>query len=446
MSKLKEAIILKVIMPIADWKFKTRISKSYLQLSRMAAWSPEKIKVWQNEHLCKRIQHAYDHIPYYHKLFDSLGIKPEEIREMKDLKKIPVLTKDIIRKHYKELMPDDLNRYSFHNGATGGSTGTPVRYLCDNISWSMANAFCILRRQKTGYHYGDKFIGLGGSSIGTASTHSFVHRLYYRLIGKCAMASKGISGNEMKRYHDFIKKNDIRFIYGYSSVIYLFAKYVVDNNLQDDFNIQAVFPTSDMLTPYYAEVINKAWNCKILDSYGAFDSSICAYRELWNDQGFLTGYNIFVETDNAMGPSKGNVLVTDLVGYSFPFIRYDLGDVVELDTEKSYSSNHNGQVLKSLLGRSSDLIKLGNGFYITEVSLHNAFKDIHIDGYRVEVEDDLLTISVVPNAGYTDYEENEMKEIIMQRTGGDYRISVIRCDKLEYRANGKSLFVMTDGN
>ena len=431
-------------MPVADLKFGTAIGKYYKLVKEMSKWSPEEVFQWQTSMMRERIKHAYEQIPYYTRLLDELNLKPTDFKTLDDLAQLPILTKDIIRTNYDDLLPKDLANYPYHKGATGGSTGMPMRYLCDNKSWSMTNAFNILQRQSTGYHYGDWFVAMGGSSIGTAATHSFIHKLYYRLIGKNAMGSSGINENEMRRYFDFIKANKIKFIYGYASIIYLFAKYVKDNGLENKLNIQAVFPTSDILTKSYASLIQETLRCKILDSYGAFDGSVSGYKRLWDDNGFLCGYGTYIETDGMISTSNGRILVTDLVGRAFPFIRYELGDVVELDLEKSYSPVHNGQVIKTLQGRESNMIRLKNGFYISEVSLHNAFKDIHIDGYNVDVVDSKLVVTVIPTKGYTVEEENAMKQVLSKRTGGAYDIEVRHKDKIERRKNGKCLYIMTD--
>ena len=43
---------------------------------------------------------AYNNVPYYKKLFDKAGIKPEDIKTLKDIEKLPFTTKDDLRKAY----------------------------------------------------------------------------------------------------------------------------------------------------------------------------------------------------------------------------------------------------------------------------------------------------------------------------------------------------------
>ena len=56
----------------------------------MNSWSMSDIRDWQESHLQAFVKQAYQHTKYYHELFDSLNIKPEDIKRREDLKRIPI--------------------------------------------------------------------------------------------------------------------------------------------------------------------------------------------------------------------------------------------------------------------------------------------------------------------------------------------------------------------
>ena len=60
----------------------------------------EQIKAWQDERLVKTVKHVYDNVPYYKKMMDDKGVKPEDIRSRDDLSRLPFLTKDDLRDAY----------------------------------------------------------------------------------------------------------------------------------------------------------------------------------------------------------------------------------------------------------------------------------------------------------------------------------------------------------
>lgn len=47
--------------------------------------------------LNKILKYAYEHVPYYRRIFDERDIKPQDIDSIDALAKIPLLTKDTIR-------------------------------------------------------------------------------------------------------------------------------------------------------------------------------------------------------------------------------------------------------------------------------------------------------------------------------------------------------------
>ena len=58
------------------------------------------IKKMQSEKLVKQVQHVYKNVPYYRDLMDKKGVKPEDIRGIEDLHKLPFIEKSDLRETY----------------------------------------------------------------------------------------------------------------------------------------------------------------------------------------------------------------------------------------------------------------------------------------------------------------------------------------------------------
>ncbi len=70
----------------------------YLQsLLKRAYWSNERLEDYQNKRLRHLVKYAYDYVPFYHKKFRELGLKPPDIKTKKDLNKLPIIPKNEIR-------------------------------------------------------------------------------------------------------------------------------------------------------------------------------------------------------------------------------------------------------------------------------------------------------------------------------------------------------------
>ena len=111
----------------------------------------------QNERLKNLISYTYDNVPYYRHIFDERNLKPEDINSSSDLIKMPILTKQIIRKNFNQLRASLFPRKDAVLTVTGGSTGEPLEFYTtreEQNYWAIAKQ---MRAQRWwGYRFGDK--------------------------------------------------------------------------------------------------------------------------------------------------------------------------------------------------------------------------------------------------------------------------------------------------
>ena len=439
MGILKEKILLGVIAPVSDLLFHTHLGRWYHRLNSMINWGPSDIIAWQNARLRQLVSDAYQFSPYYRQLFDSLLLKPEDVKTAEDLAKITPLTKEIIREHYDDILLKGKKGLSYRHSSTGGSTGNPTRYVKDNDSWGFDNAFNILMWKQTGYHYGDKFLALGSSSIFPTSKRSVLHDMYYSLKGKIPFNAMNMSEERMDECIKLIKRHRIHYIYGYASSIYLLARHVEKNHLESEVSIKACFPTSEILTDLYRTTIKRVFNCVVSDMYGAHDGGIVAHNV---SGGFKVGYNCIVQTVD--GSSSGPVLLTDVLSTSFPFIRYELGDEASLG--EGYNDHYfNGQVLDEVTGRTSDIIRLENGRVLTGPGFTILFRKLNVEAYRIYKSGPLeITVVVVKGSSYSEKDATLIMDTMHKHVGDDCNVVLEYADSIETRKNGKNLFFLND--
>ncbi len=97
----------------------------YFQPEIETATREEIVKI-QNEKIVKQVRHVYDNVEYYRNLMDEKGVKPEDIKGIDDIHKLPFLKKDDLRECYPYgLLATDLkNCVRIHS--TSGTTGKRV--------------------------------------------------------------------------------------------------------------------------------------------------------------------------------------------------------------------------------------------------------------------------------------------------------------------------------
>lgn len=75
------------------------MAKNYYQ-KEIETMPVEEIKALQTEKLKKQIKHVYENVPYYRNLMDEKGVKPEDIKGLEDVRKLPFTTKSDLRDTY----------------------------------------------------------------------------------------------------------------------------------------------------------------------------------------------------------------------------------------------------------------------------------------------------------------------------------------------------------
>lgn len=85
--------------------------------------SREQIRAWQDERLVKTVKHVYDNVQMYRERMDAAGLKPEDIKSIDDLKKLPFTTKQDLRDYYPyglfAVPQKDVVRLHASSGTTG---------------------------------------------------------------------------------------------------------------------------------------------------------------------------------------------------------------------------------------------------------------------------------------------------------------------------------------
>ena len=441
MSKLYPFILKNAIMPIADKAIHTNLIKYYHIIKKMNTWSKEDIYCWQLEKLRDLLEYSYNNTDYYRNLFNTINIKPKDINSIDDLSKLPILTKKIIRDNQSELISKRIDSLYYKKGSTGGSTGDPLIYLHDNDSWSFVNANNIFNWEKTGYRYGNKFLALGSTSLYVNKKPSLKHKIYYQLKNKEAVSGINMSDDVCEKYCELIKKENIKYIYGYASSIYLLAKYVFVNNI--NLPIKVCFSTSEVLKDIYRETIQKAFKCKIIDCYGANDGGITAFS---HTKGFYeVGYNCIVRIKDPNENGEGTILLTDLFNYAMPFINYEIGDVIQIDLSINKQYNYNGQIINKILGRTSDIIILGNGHTLTGPGFTILFKDIPVDYYCIEkVDKNSIICWIIKLPSFNEKHEKLIYETLRKQCGEEISIIIKETQKPFLSPSGKALYFLNN--
>ena len=439
MRMIGEFLRMNLIWPVADMVMGTCTMKWYKQIERMNKWTKEEVRQWQTEQLHKIVHHAYNHTRYYHDVMEKMGLRPEDIKSMEDIKLLPVLTREDIKNHFNDIIPDNIRQYRHRHCSTGGSTGQPMHYICDENTWGFVTAMKIYSWRKTGYRYGDKFVSLGSSSLFPVNKKSLVHEIYYRLRNTIPLNGMNMDDDTCATYMDIVRKHKVRYIYGYATAIYLLARYCKEHNVQWHFN--AAFSTAEKLTPEYRQTIADTWGAIVMDCYGSRDGCITAY-ELSNGH-YHVGYASWFE---ASEKEPSELYATNLIGYAFPTIRYSNRDEVMMWSE-SIESSYNGQLMMEIIGRTSDVMVFDNGHKLTTPGFTIMLRNFNVEAYRITQNGGMsILVQIQKRDSYTIDEHNLLYATLKKYVGEEVSVVIEYVDGFTPLKNGKRSFFLNDNS
>jgi len=330
------------------------------QLLESQHWPLNKLQELQKDKLGHLITHAYNTVPYYKNVFDNKGIKPKNIQDFSDLKKIPILKKQNLRKSLKELVSTQYNINQLYLNSTGGSTGIPVKIYQDQnyISWSTAAR---IRSWKyfPGFDERELEAILWGSvrDIGKGITLN----TFKSLIKKpdIILNTFDLDEKKIRRFlvlFNFLRPNLVR---GYASSLFFIAQWIEKNNYNIHFP-KVIVSSSETLLPKMRSKISKVFHAEIIDSYGCREVSQIATECNHNNGYHMTMENQIIELIND-GNGMSKVLVTNLNNYCMPLIRYEVGDLAHGLINDKCECGRTLPRIEKIHGRVNENIVLNNG-------------------------------------------------------------------------------------
>jgi phenylacetate-CoA ligase len=362
-AKLRRNIILPVY-----WKYINRSNVlTYFQKLKEYQWNSlkENRKI-QRKNLYALIQYVSQNIPYYQQVIKEHNITFSEDTIFEDIKKFPLLTKEIIRNHF-----DKLYRFrdkTYYRNTSGGSTGEPVVFYQDKEYLSWANATKRLFNEWAGRKLGDPMVKLWGllpDILG--SGQGFKGYLRQQVSGITILNTYRMTEKDIYEYVQKINTIKPRLILAYTNGIEELTRFIREHHLSV-YSPPAVMTAAGVLYPEVKAKIEETFHTSIFNRYGSREVSDMAcncekdeglhlipavhYLEIVDDEGKQVKPGI-----------PGNIIVTLMTNYTMPLIRYKIGDIGVL-SDKACSCGRGFPLLEQVKGRIRSVFRNKQGDFI----------------------------------------------------------------------------------
>ncbi|MDN7241622.1 hypothetical protein QWY14_07445 [Planococcus sp. N028] len=304
---------------------------------------------YQEREMQQLIQHAVKNSSFYKEFYKGIDI--DSIRTVADLKKLPLLSKEIVRENIESMYT--INKKTAIVSHTSGTSGKALRfyYTPDDIQKRMAHLDffkkqhgVINMKMKRASFSDSRFIPKNQrTKIFWRDNYAIKQRLYSA--AHCQVQNAEIIAKNLNDYKPLSMD-------GLPSAIYEIAKWINDHNYPLSFQPIAIFTTAETLYPHYRKEIEKAFGCKIRDQYASSEGApfIAECKE--------GSYHYNLTSGVVEIADDGEIFVTCFNTYGTPLIRYGVGDRVKVSNQqKKCTCGSVHPVIESIEGRTNDYLQ-----------------------------------------------------------------------------------------
>lgn len=419
--------------------------------------SRDQIRAWQDERLVKTVKRIYEHVDFYKKKMDQEGIRPEDIRSVDDLHKLPFLTKDDLRDAYPYgLLAAPLSD-CVRIQSTSGTTGRRVVAFYTQHDLDLWEDCCARAIAAAGgtkedvvhvcYGYG---LFTGGPGLNGGS-----HK-----IGSLTLPMS--SGNTDRQ---------IQFMCDLGSTILCctpsYAAYpaesIWERGLQDQIRLKAGIFGAEAWTEEMRRDIEQKLGIKAFDIYGLTEISgpgvsfeCCEQTGMHINEDHFIAEVINPNTGEVLPDGeKGELVFTSITKEAFPLLRYRTRDICILSHKKCSCGRTHVKMTKPL-GRSDDMliVKGVNVFpsQIETVLLNQGYPANYqiIVGRKnnsdtIEVQVEMTPEMFSDNAGVVAEREKKLVNALKAMLGIYVKVKLVN-PKTITRSEGKAVRVIDQRN
>lgn len=410
------------------------INKYVKEIDALYEMTPMELMKRNEKRFLEIFNKTFTSSAYYRNLCKSLGVTSiDDIKHIEDIVRLPILTKDMLKEHGKELLT--CKEKGLIKNHTSGTTGTPLTVYQNWESVWREQAYFVCYRKRCGYNYGEPLVSLRGNLTRDEIS------LKIHVSNTLFLSSYNINSKTAETYHHLIEKHHPKAIEGYPSSLYSLALVLRDKGLEC--HIPVAFTSSETLFDYQRKLIEEVFHTQVFDHYGTTERTI-RLEESLDHNGYFEdpGYGIEEYYDD-------HIISTSLINDVFPLIRYKTDDriVLKESVNKSLQGFIDGASgIERIVGRTDDILVCKDGSMVTRVDFIEEGE--HIKGCQwIQNERGKLEIRISPDEGFSNKDVDFVVEETLKRCGHgnmDITTKVCSMDEMIYSKRGKFKLIVNN--
>ena len=331
-----------------------------------AYWKPEEetlartaLEALQLDRLKKTVGRVFDAVPFYRKKFEDAKVKPDDVRGLADLARLPFTTGADLRSIYPTGMLAVPLDEAMRLHSSSGTTGKPKALFFSRRDVDNAAELCARSMVATGVTRQDIFQNMMTYGLFTGA---FVMHYGAEKIGALVIpAGPGNTERQLMLMQDFRTTT----IHITPSFALYFADFLEKKGLdpRKELNLKRAFVGAEPYTEATRRKIEEGLGLRVFNSYGlsemngpgvAFECQEQAGMHLWEDHYVMEIIN--PETGQALPDGEsGELVLTTLLREAMPIIRYRTRDITSI-VAAPCACGRTHRRIQRITGRADDML------------------------------------------------------------------------------------------
>ena len=413
--------------------------------------SREKMRKLQLKRLREIVKYAYENVPFYKKKYDEAGVKPSDIKTLKDIEKLPFVTKADLRENYPYgMLSVPLSEVSRIH-ASSGTSGKPTVVVYTDGDMEIWTE-CVARLVAAAGGRSDDIVqicfgyGLFTGALG-------LHQGWERIGAAVIPASTGNTERQLMLMKDL---QSTAIVCTPSYALHLAEEMQRLGYKIEDFKLRVGMFGSEASSEEMHKEIARKLNVLPTDNYGLSEligpgvSGECEYKTgMHINEDHFYAEILDTEDFHALNEGEyGELVLTALTKKSMPMIRYRTKDITKLDYSPCACGRTTARMAK-LKGRTDDMlvVKGVNVFPSQIEGVLLSFKEVGgtyeivvtREDYKdkLEVKVELVDDSIVGDYGRLEKLSADIKHALKTVLQIDVKLSIVEHMSLK-RYEGKA--------
>ena len=408
-------------------------------------WDAEAIRAYRYHALKECLMNAIHSIPWYRNRAREAGITDKDIlaNPLDALGKLPILKKEDIHRHWKEMIRESTPLSALIKGHTSGTTGKSLTFYRSAEAIQFQWAVWWRHRARFGCKLGDLHVNFTGKPATPLSQMHPPYWRYNRAIRQYNINMHHVTRDKISDIVRFLNSISPRFYSGYPSIIGEVARLALEKELELRSRSKpvAIFTGAENTFSWQKQALEEWTGAKVTDQYGSSEgcgnASKCEYDNYHEDFEFSFLEWIDAETLHD-GSRRGKLICTDLANPDMPFIRYDIGDIgIWAPDEFTCPCGRQSRVIFSIDGRIEDFILTPEGRRIMRFDY--LFKDTHYvqEAQVCQYKKGSITMKIVRRKGYSLRDDEEIKRQVAKWISPLLQVDIEYVESIDREPNGK---------